>query len=249
MRCKNCGWDNPDGNVKCEKCNAQLTEYVNERTPRYEYAGDDYSPRVTVVGGAIPDNIVGGGSAPDNMNLRPTVVGSASDDFNPKATAIGCASCGYPVRPDEMECPVCGQSVSGGKAPETVKSANLKVGTIIQGANFDKEKTDRERKKLTGFLVTYSLSPNGDYFPLYEGKNMIGRAASSNVSIQGDSAISEKHLSILYRAVDRKFKFKDEQSSNGTFINEELLDEGELKNFDKIRIGTTLLIFIEIPLP
>jgi|GEM_PF-5192356 len=24
MRCKNCGWDNPDENTKCEKCNAPL---------------------------------------------------------------------------------------------------------------------------------------------------------------------------------------------------------------------------------
>ena len=24
MRCKNCGWNNPAGNEKCEKCNAPL---------------------------------------------------------------------------------------------------------------------------------------------------------------------------------------------------------------------------------
>lgn len=24
MRCNNCGWENPDGNTKCEKCNAPL---------------------------------------------------------------------------------------------------------------------------------------------------------------------------------------------------------------------------------
>lgn len=24
MRCKNCGWDNPDGSLKCQKCNAPL---------------------------------------------------------------------------------------------------------------------------------------------------------------------------------------------------------------------------------
>ena len=24
MRCTNCGWDNPDENVKCEKCDAPL---------------------------------------------------------------------------------------------------------------------------------------------------------------------------------------------------------------------------------
>ena len=227
MRCKNCGWDNPDGNNKCVKCNALLSDYENERTPQFGYVADDYNPRVTVVG-------------------------NTSNNFNPQATAIGCIACGYPVRPVETECPACGHSVTGSKKEtepdKPVSKDPLFIGTIIQGANLDEEKTNMERKKLTGFLVTYSLTPNGDFFPLYEGKNVIGRSASSNVYIKGDSAISEKHFSILYRAIDRKFKFKDEQSSNGTFINEELLDEGELKTFDKIRIGTTLLLFIEIPL-
>lgn len=30
MRCNNCGWNNPDTNSKCEKCNMPLTGYVNE---------------------------------------------------------------------------------------------------------------------------------------------------------------------------------------------------------------------------
>lgn len=54
-------------------------------------------------------------------------------------------------------------------------------------------------------------------------------------------------MSILYRSVDNKFKFRDEQSSNGTFINKELLDEGELQNYDIVRVGSTLFIFVAIP--
>ena len=233
MRCKNCGWDNPDGNVKCEKCNAQLSDYMAApQTPYYGCAADEYNPRVTVVGGHAPD------------------------DFNPKSTALGCLQCGYPIRPTDTGCPMCGHQSAGHKSvnvpeivkePEVVKKA-APVGTIIHGLNPGKtESAEKERKKLTGFLVTYSLSPNGDFFPLYEGKNIIGRAESSTIVIQGDTGISERHLSILYRAVDRKFKFKDEQSSNGTFINEELIDDGELKNNDMIRIGTTRLLFMEIP--
>ena len=32
MRCKNCGWDNPDGCEKCEKCNSALdsSAYIPE---------------------------------------------------------------------------------------------------------------------------------------------------------------------------------------------------------------------------
>ena len=27
MRCKNCGWDNPEAYDKCEKCNVSLSSY------------------------------------------------------------------------------------------------------------------------------------------------------------------------------------------------------------------------------
>ena len=216
MRCKNCGWDNPGGNTRCEKCDASLSSYmVEEPMPHASY---------------------------------PT------EGFNLKATSIGCTTCGYPVRPTDPECPACGHAFSGspegsekGAKPETKGHKGPAGGTIIQGVSSDKDFVDKERKKLVGFLVTYSQSPNGDYFPLYEGKNLIGRNDAAPVSIQGDPNVSDKHVSILFRPVDRKFKFKDEQSSNGTFINNELMDEGELKNFDEIRIGATRLLFIEIP--
>ena len=149
-----------------------------------------------------------------------------------------------------MECPVCGHSSSGSpKESNTVNIVNKTPagGTIIQGSPSDKDSGNKDRKKLAGFLVTYSHLPNGEFFPLYEGKNTIGRDSSTHIAIQGDPNITERHLSILFRPVDCKFKFKDELSSNGTFINEVLTDEGELKNFDMIRIGATELIFMEIP--
>ncbi|GHV31062.1 peptide-binding protein [Spirochaetia bacterium] len=101
-------------------------------------------------------------------------------------------------------------------------------------------------KKLVGILVTYSQSPNGQVFSIFEGKNFIGRDMPVDICIP-DREMSGKHLSILYRSADGRFKFKDEQSSNGTYLNEILTDEGELTTFDIIRIGATRLIFIAIP--
>jgi len=162
----------------------------------------------------------------------------------------GCPECGYPLRLTDTECPQCGYAFTGRKGQEDSPKIEQPItkkpsvgGTVILGP----ENSDEGRKKLVGFLVTYSHLSNGEFFPLYEGRNFIGQSSSSNVCIKGDLSVSEKHLSILFRTVDRKFKFKDEQSSNGTFINEELIDEGELKNFDIIRIGTTQLIFMAIP--
>ena len=233
MRCKNCGWDNPDGSVKCEKCNAPISSYMVDNKPERSYQPEAFNPQATVA----------------NVNFS-SMGHTPAGESNLKATAIGCSACGYPVRPTDTECPVCGQAFSGQiEAPkaEPVAEKKFAAGTVIQGATSDKDYGNKERKKLTGFLVTYSHSPNGDFFPLFEGKNAIGRSPSLPVCIQGDPNVSEKHLSILYRTIDRKFKFKDEQSSNGTFVNGQLIDEGELKNSDEIRIGATRLTFIEIP--
>jgi hypothetical protein len=101
-------------------------------------------------------------------------------------------------------------------------------------------------KKLVGLLVTYNTNPNGQVFSIFEGKNFIGRDMPVDICIP-DNEVSGKHLSILYRSADGRFKFKDEQSSNGTYLNEILTDEGDLSSFDVIRIGSTRLIFIAIP--
>ncbi len=102
-------------------------------------------------------------------------------------------------------------------------------------------------RKLVGFLVTYNRTPQGKAYEIYEGKNYIGRDRACDVSVVDDNQMSSRHMSILYRNVDNKFKYRDEQSSNGTFVNKELSDEGELQNFDIIRLGNTVFIFIAIP--
>jgi hypothetical protein len=162
-------------------------------------------------------------------------------EFDPKKTAVGCPECGYPIRISDQRCPNCDNPL----APDEFKPPRFASGTVIQGVGNPEKPIDG--KKLVGFLVTYTQTPSGDFFPVYEGRNYIGRDSSTNICLPKDEQISGKHLSILYRPIDRKFKFKDEQSSNGTFVNEKLIDEGELKNFDTIRIGSTKLLFIEIP--
>lgn len=108
-------------------------------------------------------------------------------------------------------------------------------------------KAGEEGRKLVGFLVTYNRTPMGKAFNIYEGRNYIGRDASCDISIPDDNQMSGKHLLIRYLSGNNKFSFKDEMSSNGTYINKELLDEGELQNYDIIRVGSTLFIFIAIP--
>lgn len=137
-----------------------------------------------------------------------------------------------------------GQTILKNHNSERHQAVNVGAGTVIRQP---KGTPVAKGRKLVGFLVTYNRTPSGKSFELYEGKNYIGREKSCDICIPDDNQISGRHMSILYRNVDNKFKYRDEQSSNGTFVNKELSDEGELQNFDIIRLGSTIFIFIAIP--
>ena len=100
----------------------------------------------------------------------------------------------------------------------------------------------RGGRKLVGWLVTYSLDPCGVDFKLYEGRNIIGQDLDCNITIH-DAMVSGKHAIILFRA--GRFSITDNQSTNGTFINDEdiELEPRYLKDGDVIAIGRTVLKF------
>ena len=97
-----------------------------------------------------------------------------------------------------------------------------------------------EKRKLVGWLVTYSNNDCGEDYKLYAGKNKVGSAAGCDVIIK-DSSVSGDHTMILFR--DNEFMIKDNFSTNGTKINGVIQDEGKLKDGDEIKLGNTSLKF------
>ena len=95
MRCKNCGWENPNGLTKCEKCNTPLAGAVNNQ-PAY---------------GTVPE-------APQAaQNLNKTVF--EAEVFPQAAPAANaCPNCGYPMRPGVTDCPNCHQQAAQPVAPQ-----------------------------------------------------------------------------------------------------------------------------------
>ncbi len=99
-------------------------------------------------------------------------------------------------------------------------------------------------RKLVGWLVSFTIDPNGIDFKLFEGRNLLGSDNMCDIAIPNDAAVSSKHLTILHRM--GHFKFKDELSTNGTFINDVFEEEGNLKDGDIVRIGDTIFKFRSI---
>lgn len=100
----------------------------------------------------------------------------------------------------------------------------------------------RYARKLVGWLVSYSFDELGVDYKLYEGRNIIGRDAECNITVN-DPRMSAKHAVLLYRA--NKYSLTDSQSSHGTFVNDVdiELEPHYLKDGDIIRMGNTVFKF------
>lgn len=109
-------------------------------------------------------------------------------------------------------------------------------------ADGKKEVVKRSFRKLVGWLVSYSIDECGVDFKLYEGRNTIGRDKECQILVP-DSSVTGRHAVLLYR--NGKYSITDQQSSNGTYVNDEdiELDPCYLKDGDVIRIGQTVFKF------
>ena len=124
--------------------------------------------------------------------------------------------------------------------------------TFISGAPTNDDENDTNassnkisRRKLRAWLVTFDLKDMeyGVDFKIEEGRNTIGKASSSDITID-DNEVSSNHALILCKR--DKFMLTDELSSNGTFLNgEDLTPKAiyDLKDGDEIKIGHTTLLF------
>lgn len=139
------------------------------------------------------------------------------------------------------------ETVVGGTKPTAGYSSRTVFGdeeTEIQNQDIQTgpKKETRYSRKLVGWLVTYSFDELGVDYKLYEGRNIIGRDAECNITVN-DGRISGKHAVLLFRA--NKYSLTDSQSSHGTFVNDEdiELEPRYLKDGDIIRMGNTIFKF------
>lgn len=112
-----------------------------------------------------------------------------------------------------------------------------------------------ETRRIVGVLISYTWRPEGDLFPIREGRNYIGRDKISSdpyhrdcdIIIPEDDRMSGTHALILCR--HGNYEVIDQEASNGTFLNGEMLmanQSTKLKNYAEIKTGHTLWTFIKI---
>lgn len=140
----------------------------------------------------------------------------------------------------------------GGTAPtETMQYSGGDGGrTVIRMAGGTDVSNPDGGRRVVGLLVSYSASPSGEVYKVYEGRTVIGRDRTCDIPFPSDSHMSSRHFLIQYVEAKGAFKAKDQGSSNGSYVNGQVyvMDEAvELKSNDVIVLGSTKFVFLAIP--
>jgi hypothetical protein len=130
---------------------------------------------------------------------------------------------------------------------------NMTVVSNVEDPSIPKDKPiiSSNDRTITGFLVSFSFLPQGEYWILREGKNLIGNDQQNTINLK-EQCVSKLHAIILVRRSkndDRlMYVISDQNSTNGILINGKdiELQSYELKNNDIIKIGGYELFFIQI---
>lgn len=114
-----------------------------------------------------------------------------------------------------------------------------------------------DKRRIMGILVSYTWHPQGDLFPIREGKNYIGAGTVNrepgdpecDILVRDDQKLSSAHALILCR--QGRFDIVDLESTNGTFIDDKLIPISgmELTDTNNLRTGSTVWSFMKVILP
>lgn len=150
--------------------------------------------------------------------------------------------------------------LGGGEDPKPTETigtnGNNSVGggTVIRhvGSTTTGETGVTQNRRLVGLLVSYSATPTGEVYKVYEGKTTIGRDCTCDIPFPNDNHMSSEHLLIQY--VEAKGAFRAQEfgqgSSNGSYVNGQVYVLGDiidLKNNDVLVLGGTKFVFLAIP--
>lgn len=131
-------------------------------------------------------------------------------------------------------------SQTGGRQTQVLSQAQ-RTRIIRPGAG---QETAGE-PRLVGFLVSYSLDPDGFFFILRDGRQTLGSGSEADLRVE-DTRLSREHAVLLFR--HGRFIFEDRLSSNGSFLNgQELIGQREIFHGDRLALGEHQYILIGVP--
>lgn len=109
MRCRNCGWENPDGQTSCEKCHSSLNDAAPAHKP----------------------------TTPVSDRMKSTVAeGVIFEDSAPVAAPKTCPKCGYPISDNSTSCPNCNHELQPAPTSKQTMICKLCGAEIAPNSKF-----------------------------------------------------------------------------------------------------------------
>ena|SRR5882724_3139843 len=236
--CPKCGTDNIDTAKFCKQCASPLQQSGSKTCPSGKHTMDPTwtecvyckQESSTPAPGPVPPV------------RTPTVVEGSRGAAGYKITELESVA----QRPPQ---PVN----QGGGPPHAVNQSagRPRSNTVFRSVNSPGPEGDQsapsvaQGRKVVGILVTYSWSPEGQVFPVREGRNFIGRDKDCEICVPDDQTMSGRNSHITYRT---NFVVGDMVSMTGTDLNGTPIEEQfhALGNYATIRAGSTYFTFIVI---
>ena len=218
MRCKFCGWENPNDRTSCEKCNQPLGMGVNTHS---NDGGND---------SRLTDRRV----TPNETGFQPKKTvrennGLKEESFS--SSLVVCQHCGYEINEKTDYCPNCGNSLLD-KSSTPEKPIDYKQ-TIP--ANFSARFNQGEKKNFKLSLV----SNEGEILNSvdFEGEDII--LNRDNLDKENLTITSKEQA--LVRFDNGKWSIEDRSDLKSTFV--QAAKPMELHNGDLILLGDKLFRF------
>ena len=140
-----------------------------------------------------------------------------------------CDRCGQPT--DEPDA-ICQSCLADQDQPTATFTPVMGAGSVT---------ADSSDVALEAYTLTVTKGPQvGDYFELNPELTTVGRNPKADIFLN-DQTVSRDHAELIQSS--EVVIVRDRGSLNGTYVNGTVVDEAELRDGDRLQIGTFQLTF------
>jgi hypothetical protein len=154
---------------------------------------------------------------------------------------VYCNRCSHRNPPKAAFCSVCG-AVLDSTSDRTITLT--RVDALQESSSHSDDIVFHTAEVPVGgaVLVSRTGEQYGDRFALIAGATNIVRHPQSDIPLD-DITVSRRHAQVIF--LDGKYKVRDVGSLNGTYVNQQRVDEVALAHGDELQIGKFRLVFFD----
>ena len=267
MRCESCRHDNDDTTKFCTNCGAALggRRCAKGHTIPDGLTDCPFCPRPVRVATALetpPPEVAHAPRRQGTALVSPTDLERSGVQLNPNAAAApkapvapayGAQAYGAPPASPAAAPPASSRGRTVFRAPDAPPESTIAPAPAAPAAPAAGSKPSGQSafpSPLVGFLVSFSVDPNGQHWPVRYGRTSIGSEAGCEIMLAAPG-VSSRHAEVMVRdnRGAPKIWVSDNNSTNGTQLNgaDIFTERPDLSHGDQIAIAGVEFLFVALP--